>query len=114
MRPGGEDQPDAGRSCWASGAGGAAGENGAVELHLGMAQLHAKALGAAVDAVIDHAPHTHAVLDGDDREIGQRPPCAEPQLGQRHQIGVVVHMDGQAEVRGRRLCQGHTAFQQNR
>ena len=55
-----------------------------------MAQFHPHPLRAAIDAVVQHEPHADAVLDGHHREIRQPAPVAEPQLGQRAEVRVIV------------------------
>ena len=92
----------------------AAAAQGAVELHLGMPKLHPKALGAAIDAVVDDISHADAVFDGDNGEIGQPPPRPEPQFRQRHEVRVIVDGDRQAQPRPGRRRQCHRPIRQDR
>ncbi len=87
---------------------------GAVQLHLGVAQLHPQALGAAIDAVVHHAAHADAVFDGHDGEIGQAAPGAEPKFGQGDEVGVVVDVDRSPSRAVAAAASGTDAFGQNR
>ncbi len=77
----------------------------AIKLHLGMAQFQPHSARATIDAVADDQTHAHAMFDGHDREIRQGPASAEPQFGQRQDVGIIVDMQGQAEPRGEGTAQ---------
>src|SRR5690606_32673389 len=69
----------------------------AIELDLRVTELHAESLAAAIDAMVHHEAHADPVLDGEHREIRQAAAGAEPQLGERHEVRVVVHVNRPTE-----------------
>ena len=70
----------------------------AAPLHLHVPELGPDPAGAAIEPAVDDDAHTHAVLDCNGQKVRQPLAVAEPLLGQRGQVGVVVDEDGPAEA----------------